>query len=262
MQKAFRYLLVRLGVAGTVAVVVAVTVVFSVAVASLVAILFLQVALVPTLIMSVVTPILVATPVAWQFCVIIRDLDKAERELKILAMTDELTGLDNRRQFVEMATRHISYIRRFGGEAALIVLDIDHFKKINDTYGHQVGDDVLKSLVPPIRSQLREVDTFARIGGEEFAVLLPHAGLEMALRVAERIRQAVAKQCSESCPEGIELTVSLGVAATEGANAQYDELFDQADKALYAAKQNGRNRTEVVPAVLETFGKEAPDWVI
>jgi len=260
VQKAFRYLLRRLGIAGTVAAVVAISVAFSVAVASLVATLFLQVDLAPTLVMSVVTPILVATPVAWQFCVIIRDLDKAERELKILAMTDDLTGLDNRRQFVELATRHISYIRRFGGEAALIVFDIDHFKKINDTYGHQAGDVVLKSLVAPIRSQLREVDTFARIGGEEFAILLPHAGLEMALRVAERIRRAVA--CSESFSEGTGLTISLGVAAAEGANAQYDELFDQADKALYAAKQNGRNRTEVVPTVLETFGQEAPDWVI
>ena len=132
MQKALRFLMVRLGIGKTVLVVVVLTVILSMVMTAGATLPFPQLALYPALIISGVVPLLLATPITWQFCSIIAELEKAERHLKTLAMTDDLTGLANRRKFVETAKGHLSYVRRFGGQVALIILDIDHFKAINE----------------------------------------------------------------------------------------------------------------------------------
>jgi len=245
MQKTIRFLMVRLGMGKTVFTVVAASVVLSMVITACTTLIFPQLSLFPALVISGVIPLLLATPITWQFCSIIAELEKAERHLKTLAMTDDLTGLANRRKFVETAKGHLSYVRRFGGQVALIILDIDHFKDINDTHGHQMGDAVLQGLSKPLGDQLREVDTLARIGGEEFAILLPHTSVDEAFNVAERIRQSVEERSPELTPTGEKMTISLGISLAEGYEANFEDLFDQADKALYMAKDQGRNRTEI-----------------
>ena len=125
-----------------------------------------------------------------------------------------------------------------------MLLDADHFKSVNDRYGHPVGDQALQALAIIGRRLLREVDLFARIGGEEFAILLPQTDHAAALNVAERLRQAIIDQPIVTEDGPLRLTVSLGLASLGSAPADLDELLRRADVALYQAKQNGRNRVE------------------
>ncbi len=157
------------------------------------------------------------------------------------ATTDELTSLANRRRFMEALTAEIGRIERFGGALSLLLADIDDFKLINDRFGHHVGDDALRRFAGRLVSQLREVDVGARLGGEEFAVLLPGTDREGALVVANRIKNAIARE-ELGLPEapGVRITVSVGVATYEGGTAE--SLLREADAALYQAKAEGKNR--------------------
>jgi diguanylate cyclase (GGDEF)-like protein len=157
------------------------------------------------------------------------------------AMTDELTGLANRRRFMEAFGGEIGRAERFGGTLTLVLADIDDFKRINDQFGHHVGDEALRRFAGLLTAELREIDVAGRLGGEEFAVLLPETDLEGALVAAERIRRAVEEsELALSEAVRIRFTASLGVASYEGDPA--DRLLRRADAALYQAKADGKNR--------------------
>ena len=164
----------------------------------------------------------------------------ARNELEHRAYSDYLTGLANRRYFIEQAEIELSRCNRYESELSLIMLDIDFFKKINDTFGHNVGDLVLQKIADVSRTVLRDIDIIGRIGGEEFAILLPKTNLEDSLIVAERLRIEIsnASVVLENCE--ITFTASFGVVTTSKSNI--DELLIKADNALYQAKESGRNR--------------------
>ncbi|MCP3164457.1 diguanylate cyclase [Myxococcus qinghaiensis] len=186
-----------------------------------------------------------------------RELDKANKELarrreELLALsrTDALTGLFNRRCFEERLSDEFARSRRYQSPLSLVMLDIDHFKRINDTFGHPFGDQVLKAVAQTTRSRLREVDVLARYGGEEFIALLPETGTADALKVCERVREAIAGLRVEHVGvdgkrQEVRLTASLGVATVPSADLESSEaLLRAADAGLYAAKGAGRNRVQ------------------
>jgi diguanylate cyclase (GGDEF)-like protein len=162
--------------------------------------------------------------------------------LETQAHTDPLTGLANRRHFFETAEAELSRSRRYQAALSLLMLDIDRFKEVNDAHGHRAGDRVLQKLAQTCREVLRAVDVVGRVGGEEFAILLPETAAEGALEVAERLREAV-EGAEVAREEGVPLrvTVSIGVSTASG-DANLDTLMSQADDALYDAKHRGRNR--------------------
>ncbi len=172
-------------------------------------------------------------------------LKKSNQALLELSNTDPLTRLNNRRFLMKALEKELQRSERSQKPLALIMIDIDHFKSINDTYGHQQGDCVLQALADQMKTQLRDYDIAARFGGEEFALVLPETELAKALQVAERLREAATQV---RCPdEGTEmaLTISLGVAAFPMPKIRtIDDLIREADRALYLAKEKGRNRVE------------------
>jgi diguanylate cyclase (GGDEF)-like protein/PAS domain S-box-containing protein len=167
----------------------------------------------------------------------------AYEELERRAYTDYLTGLANRRYFLEQAESELVRTLRYGRELSILMLDIDRFKQVNDTYGHKVGDLVLQKLSEVCRATLRDVDIAGRIGGEEFAVLLPETGDKSAMEAAERLRAALAAaQVTLSGGLPLHFTASFGVATLKDKDTNIDTLLNQADQALYQAKSEGRNR--------------------
>ncbi len=159
--------------------------------------------------------------------------------------SDQLTGVANRRGLQEAATLEIRRHAVRPRDISLLLLDIDYFKLINDTYGHPVGDDVLRNLASVMLDSVRNIDVVARIGGEEFAVLLPSTDLTIAVRIAERIRASVAAQCVRSGSRVIRYRVSIGVASFGRKMRGIDDLIATADRALYKAKYAGRDRVHV-----------------
>ncbi|NSW75613.1 MAG: diguanylate cyclase [Candidatus Atribacteria bacterium] len=175
----------------------------------------------------------------------LRDITERYRHFEKLreqAEKDELTGIWNRRKWTELAWAEIERARRYRRPLALLFLDIDHFKVVNDTVGHKGGDVVLVEVVRTIELELRVNDLFARLGGEEFAVLLPEVDEGKAWAVAERIRQAVEGKVIRFGKHSIRVTVSIGIAVWEEGIPALPELMHQADLALYKAKELGRNR--------------------
>jgi two-component system, cell cycle response regulator len=171
-------------------------------------------------------------------------------ERRRMAMTDALTGAHNRRYFMNHMRRELKRARRFGGDVTLLVFDIDHFKHINDRYGHSAGDAVLMEFVRRTQNCLpREYDWCARLGGEEFAVVLPQTGLAGGLVVAEKVRRAVAAAPIVTHSGTVEVTVSAGVSglaafADRGA-VTTEQLLSRADDCLYSSKRQGRDRVTV-----------------
>ena len=182
------------------------------------------------------------TPVLIGLSTDITELHDLKEELQRQTRTDALTGIANRRSFFERAEHEFARSRRHGTPLALVSIDIDHFKHINDGYGHPMGDRVLRDFAVCCQQVLREEDVCARTGGEEFCLLLPETGRDDAVAIAERIR-AMTAAC-RPCPEHPELhiTASFGVAAMTQTDPQFGALFARADRALYAAKEQGRNR--------------------
>lgn len=168
---------------------------------------------------------------------------RTERELRELSQIDPLTGVANRRFFFQRANEEFERARRFGRALSLVMLDIDHFKVVNDRWGHAAGDRVLRALCENCAQLLRKVDLLARVGGEEFAVLLPDTDLEGAWQLAERLRLGAAARSVPEGSETIRFTVSAGVATLLPADSALDEVLRRADRALYEAKAAGRNRT-------------------
>jgi diguanylate cyclase (GGDEF)-like protein len=164
-----------------------------------------------------------------------------EDELRALASVDGLTGVNNRRHFLELCEKELDRAQRYDHPLALMMMDVDHFKRINDSYGHAAGDEVLKQLAATCAANLRGPDILGRLGGEEFAVAMPECGIEAADHVAERLRQTLAKIEVPSEQGTISFTISIGVVAREGGE-DLAAALERADKAMYAAKQGGRNR--------------------
>ncbi|MES3022275.1 MAG: diguanylate cyclase [Pseudomonadota bacterium] len=173
----------------------------------------------------------------------ITDLKLTEAELRRVANTDALTGLNNRRALVELAGRELAQARRQKYPVSVMMLDCDHFKKVNDTHGHGAGDLVLQKLAEIVRAVCRDTDIVGRIGGEEFVALLPHTALAGAVVLAERLREAIGAASVDSGGATITFKVSIGVAAF-APPMSFDELLRLADQALYKAKSGGRNRVE------------------
>ena len=168
-------------------------------------------------------------------------LKQVEQELRRLATTDTLTGAFNRRYFVEDGARLLAHCRQGGEPVALLLLDIDHFKVVNDSWGHAAGDEALRRVCEACQQRLRPGDLFARWGGEEFILLLPGATQEDALAVAEQLRAGVAAVQLEVTRAGFGVTLSVGVAIGRPED-ELEELTRRADRALYAAKASGRDR--------------------
>ena len=180
-------------------------------------------------------------------------IERASEYMKILkdATLDALTGLNNRHQFALRLREETASAKRQNTPLCCIMTDIDFFKKVNDTYGHAVGDCVLKNVARTIKKELRENDIPSRYGGEEFAILLPHTTLEEAQLVAQRLRSAIEKKkinIEEYNIEGVKqlgVTISIGVSQYDKKMKEPQQLYQNADKALYSAKENGRNRVVI-----------------
>jgi len=175
----------------------------------------------------------------------------SREELERRAYTDYLTGLSNRRYFIEKAEAELVRHHRYGDTISLLMFDIDYFKQVNDQYGHIVGDLVLQKIAEICRTILREIDIIGRIGGEEFAVLLPKTDVEETKNVAQRLRIAMSEGKVEM-PTDIEppkFTASFGVMSSDKDAIDIDELLNQADDALYKAKESGRNRVCVAEKI-------------
>jgi diguanylate cyclase (GGDEF)-like protein len=167
-------------------------------------------------------------------------------DLERQARTDALTNLINRRYFLELAESELARSQRYGNPLSMLMLDIDFFKQVNDTYGHKTGDMVLQNLAEICRNSMREVDIIGRLGGEEFAVLLPQTDRNRALEAADRLRLSIADAVLTSASGSpLKLTVSIGVTTLTGENSSVDLLLSQADQALYRAKEAGRNSVAV-----------------
>jgi len=172
-------------------------------------------------------------------------LQSANAELQRMALTDVLTGLANRRMLVARLDEEIARSRRAGSTLALLLIDVDHFKLVNDKRGHLAGDAVLGAIGECLRSVKRSTDVAARYGGEEFVLLLPHTPLDGALSLAERLRYLIEKSPYRAVDAEDSLTVSLGVAVFEPRMREPADLLEAADQALYRSKREGRNRVSV-----------------
>ncbi len=177
-----------------------------------------------------------------------KHLMEATRQLHLLAITDALTGLYNLRYFKERLTEEFERTKRYAQPLSCVMIDLDGFKQINDTYGHLEGDKLLKDVSRIIKKSIRSSDLLARYGGDEFVLLLPQTPSDKACLLAERIQKAITNNLSSSYQEhGSSLTISLGISTLPNPDInEEEELVSFADRALYAAKRAGRNRIEIL----------------
>jgi len=168
---------------------------------------------------------------------------KLHAEIEELATTDGLTGLNNHRRFQEKLSEEFKRLNRQSAPVSLLLTDIDFFKKVNDTYGHPVGDLVLKGVSKIIREVIRDIDVPARYGGEEFAVILPGTNADGGKNIAERLRKSVMDKTFSADGKVLKVTISIGIATAPVDAGSKEELIGKADQALYHAKHSGRNRS-------------------
>ena len=172
---------------------------------------------------------------------------KIKEKLKVLATIDSLSGLNNRAEFMNLAKEEFERVRRNKEQLSLLIMDLDYFKLINDSFGHAAGDEVIGEVGRLIKTSFRKTDSAGRIGGEEFAVVLKNTSLEDAQRIAEKFRQTVANRKVVYEGQEITFTISIGLAGVFGNSDDIKDIGDilkRADGALYKAKANGRNRVE------------------
>lgn len=172
----------------------------------------------------------------------VTELHRMTAELQRMSNTDALTGIANRRALMDALGKEFDGARRLGRSFSVLIMDLDHFKRINDHYGHAAGDAVLKEFVRIVMSEIRVSDHFARLGGEEFVILLRETGLGPAQQLAERLCRAVASNEFGSPEAQFHVTVSIGIATMRDHDSSTERLLDRADRCLYAAKSEGRNR--------------------
>jgi diguanylate cyclase (GGDEF)-like protein len=193
--------------------------------------------------LSILAPTLICPPVCYKSAKLVHDLNLARSELQVLAQTDQLTGLLNRRGFDAVAQASLDAARAAQSPVAVLMCDIDHFKRLNDGFGHDFGDKSLMHVAAVLRGFAESHKLIVgRQGGDEFVMMLPGARLSDAAAIAEDIRVACAKMAFERDPIGGSLSVSIGVAASERSEASLSALLRRADVALYDVKRSGRNR--------------------
>jgi diguanylate cyclase (GGDEF)-like protein len=173
------------------------------------------------------------------------DIRSALSRIRIISETDELTGIYNVRAFTAIANRTHKQAQRYRQTYAIVMLDSDSLKSVNDNYGHEAGNRLLKLTVNCAQQALRETDVFARYGGDEFVALLPQTSLQGAYEVAERIRKSIASTPLDTQGKQVPTTVSIGVAAYPDQGEELAVIINRADQALYSSKRSGRNRTTV-----------------
>jgi diguanylate cyclase (GGDEF)-like protein len=195
---------------------------------------------------NLLIPLLIGPPFFFVLLNKMRQLAIAHRELLTVAMTDGLTSLLNRRAFTEMVDGYLKRAKLAGAPSygALLAIDVDHFKTINDTFGHDIGDEALKLIAKSIVSAVRETDLVGRVGGEEFCVFIPGQSPESVRTVAERIRSAINETVFDARGKPYRLSVSIGGVVFDR-DTTFDDLYRDADKRLYRAKETGRNRVEL-----------------
>ncbi len=175
----------------------------------------------------------------------VTERERLHQELQHLAITDSLTGQYNRRGFFQMGEVEIDQFHRYYRPLSVIIIDLDHFKAINDTHGHSVGDQVLRTFAERCCREIRHVDLYGRLGGDEFAILLPETDIFEAAEIARRILQSISGTPISSSNGPIQVTVSIGVAMALKNTIRLEDLLRRADEALYTAKQKGRGRVEI-----------------
>lgn len=193
-----------------------------------------------------IIPLLIAPPFFFYLLSKLRQLAIAHEQLMVIASTDGLTACLNRVAFTTLVDAYLERVDRQERrrEGALLLMDVDHFKNVNDSFGHDAGDEALRLIAHSVRSTLREVDLFGRMGGEEFSVFLPGIPPDRTFVVAERIREAV--RSTDFRPQGASYNLSISIGAVSyGRATTFSELYKQADKELYEAKSKGRNRVEL-----------------
>jgi diguanylate cyclase (GGDEF)-like protein len=194
---------------------------------------------------AVIVPLIISPLISTILLRILFQLDAAENQLRELSRRDSLTGVYNRAYFIELAERELARTLRYGSGFSIAILDVDDFKQVNDTHGHLAGDKVLQTLSEICLRYMRQTDTIARFGGDEFVVLFPYADQQRALECMERIRGILAETPLTYAEGQICLTISVGLAAYDSSHTELDMTLQQADKALYLAKTSGKNRTVV-----------------
>ena len=197
------------------------------------------------LIIGGLIPLIVSPIALYGFVTLVHQLDLTETHLRRLVSEDELTGVYSRRHILSLAEQEWERASCHEMPFSLLLLDVDHFKQINDTYGHEVGDTVLQRLTQVCRSQLRSSDAFGRIGGEEFLVLLPKTGEGGAIGVGEHLRSALETTELYVGGQPLQITISLGAASKQPHTPDLKALLKDADDALYTAKSMGRNQLRI-----------------
>lgn len=187
--------------------------------------------------------------VAYVTTMLSADTRKAMSEIKTLSETDDLTGILNRRAFLSLSSHTVNLSQRYGRDFSIIMMDSDSLKTVNDAYGHEAGDELLKAMVSHAQQELRRPDLLARYGGDEFVLLLPDTNSEGARLTAERIRERIAATPLNVGNLKLDITASMGVATYPEHGADYQLVFDAADTALYASKSKGKNRVTVAHPV-------------
>ena len=172
----------------------------------------------------------------------VAELEQSHKQLEEMATTDTLTGLVNRKQIMNLLIEYFKHFQRYQTVFTIMMLDVDHFKNVNDTHGHLAGDAVLVNISKTINSTLREVDCLGRYGGEEFLVILPETDAHQAKESAERIRKTAKESLTQYEDNTLKVTISIGVAVIQGTDNNEDDLIKRADDALYTAKENGRDQ--------------------
>lgn len=192
------------------------------------------------IVLGVVTALLVLGLICYLTARLIKRISGALQQIEIMASTDVLTGLFNRRHVILRFAEEFERAKRLDNKLGCIILDIDHFKAVNDTYGHLAGDEVLKEVSDRLKNSIRTYDILGRYGGEEFMMVLPESGMEVTKILAERIRSTI----RETPVRGLNITISLGAACMEDKDKSIDDIIKRADDGLYKAKNAGRDRVE------------------
>lgn len=198
-------------------------------------------------ILAIAIPAVVATPVSIIIVSLVHDLEAARKKAVLLANTDMLTGVLNRRHFVEVANYKLTEAHRQREDITVLLLDVDDFKKINDNYGHDAGDAVLKMVAERCHQALRPEDSFARWGGEEFVAVLPGSNQSESIGIALKVRDAIASGAVGAKGSTISVTASIGVATELDGDETLESLLSRADHAMYEAKRSGKNAAVAAP---------------
>lgn len=249
LQARFNAWLLRVGQVRVVAAITAVSAVLSVVMTGFANVIFMpDVPWEEWFYVSLIVPIIISPIVSTMVLSLLYQLAEAKAALAKMSETDPLTSVGNRRHVFSVAGAVFSEARSKESPTSVAIIDIDHFKRINDDFGHAVGDEALITVARVCRQALRDNDVFCRWGGEEFIALLPAADLAAATSVAERLRKNIESTPIEGVPDGV--TVSIGVAQVGNYWAPLDTTIAEADRQLYRAKENGRNRVEPPPATM------------